>query len=554
MSGLTNLRIGGRLALGFGVILLCAIALLGLGLWRMSQMQTLTDIIVNDKVAGLNHATGMREAGGSLALTLRKLSAPTDTAEAAQEGAQLAATLAGYTRAAQAVRRLAATPRARALLDQVDARQAVLFPLLRKFQDHAAAGNYFDAALLLKDLAGPHQQWMAALAALADHQLAAMREAAEASRLHYRSAMAGMLAIGCLAAALGVATAWAITRGITRPLGHAGRVADAIARGDLTLDVGARSGDNAVDEAGQLLRSLEAMRRQLAEAVRQIRDGGETIAVASREIAMGNADLSARTAEQAGALEAAAGSMAGLTGMVGQNAGHAGRANELALGASALALKGGRVVAEVIETMSAIRLCSRRMADIIGVIDGIAFQTNLLALNAAVEAARAGAQGRGFAVVAGEVRGLAQRSAEAAREIKALIDDSVRQVDRGGRLVDDAGLAMDDIVGSVRAVADIMRDISEASARQSRGIGEVNQVVTRIDGMTQQNAALVEQAAAAADSLQDQAQALARTISVFRLAEPGPGPGSGPAPARAAPRTGDRRGAGAWAAAAALQQ
>ncbi|CAN7533497.1 methyl-accepting chemotaxis protein [Pseudoduganella sp. LjRoot289] len=513
MLGLANMKIGGRLALGFGVILLCALALLGLGLWRMSQMQTLTDAIVNDKVASLNHATGMRETGGSLALTLRKLSAPTDTAEAALESGRMAATLGSYARSLDSLQKLPAVPQGRQLLEQVVARQAVVFPLLRKFQGYVTAGNYFDASLLLKDLAGPHEQWMVALAALAEHQMAAMKASAEASRQHYEAARTGMLAIGLLAAALGMVTAWGITRSITVPLRRAGNIADAIAQGDLTQDI-AEGGD---DEAGRLVRSLRLMQRQLVDAVRQIKEGSETIALASEEIAAGNADLAVRTASQASALEAAAGSMARLSGTVSENASHAGRANHLVQGASAVALKGGAVVSEVIATMSSIKDCSRRIADIIGVIDGIAFQTNILALNAAVEAARAGEQGRGFAVVASEVRNLAQRSAGAAKEIKALIGDSVGKVDQGSRLVDDAGHAMDDIVGAVQSVADIMRDISAASAQQSGGIGEISQVVNRIDGMTQQNAALVEQAAAAAGSLQHQAQALARAVCIFRL-------------------------------------
>jgi len=305
---------------------------------------------------------------------------------------------------------------------------------------------------------------------------------------------------------------WLI-RAITGPLNEAVRIAEAVAAGDLTQRIEVRS----TDETGQLLLALKDMNESLGNIVGQVRTGTETITVASRQIATGNADLSSRTESQASSLEETASSMEELTSTVKQNAENARQANQLVASTAEIAAKGGTVVNEVVETMASIKDSSRKIADIIGVIDGIAFQTNILALNAAVEAARAGEQGRGFAVVASEVRSLAQRSAGAAKEIKTLIEDSVGKVDAGGRLVDEAGHTMDEIVTSVKRVTDIMSEIAAASHEQSAGIEQVNQAVGQMDEMTQQNAALVEEAAAAAESLREQAVKLAEAVSVFRV-------------------------------------
>ncbi|MGV8893548.1 MAG: Cache 3/Cache 2 fusion domain-containing protein [Burkholderiaceae bacterium] len=300
---------------------------------------------------------------------------------------------------------------------------------------------------------------------------------------------------------------------VSRPLANATRAAQQIASGDLTTSIKS----NGRDELGQLAEAMNGISQGLAQVVGNVRIGTDTIAVASREIASGNADLSSRTESQASSLEETASSMEQLTGTVKQNADNARQANQLAATASTIAVKGGQVVSQVVDTMGSIKASSRKIADIISVIDSISFQTNILALNAAVEAARAGEQGRGFAVVATEVRNLAQRSASAAKEIKALIDDSVQQVDQGSKLVDDAGHTMGEIVVSVKRVADIMSEITAASQEQSAGIEQVNQAIGQMDEMTQQNAALVEQAAAAAESMQDQAAELAQAVSVFKL-------------------------------------
>ena len=304
-----------------------------------------------------------------------------------------------------------------------------------------------------------------------------------------------------------------LLRAISNPLKFLLEQFEAIGNGNLSRQIKPKS----TDEMGLLLSGLENMRQSLVQTVTVVRQGSASIAVSSAEIANGNMDLSSRTENQAASLEETASSMEELTSTVQQNADNARQANTLALKASDVASKGGRVVGEVVHTMSSIKDSSRKIVDIIGVIDGIAFQTNILALNAAVEAARAGEQGRGFAVVATEVRNLAQRSAGAAKEIKELINDSVEKVDVGSRLVDDAGKTMDDIVVSIKGVADIMAEITAASAEQSDGISQVNLAITNMDEATQQNAALVEQAAAAATSMEEQANNLNQAVSIFKL-------------------------------------
>jgi methyl-accepting chemotaxis protein len=326
-------------------------------------------------------------------------------------------------------------------------------------------------------------------------------------------ALTGVLVAFVVAVALGLAVSWATARSIVKPVESAAALAATIATGDLTSPIAAHGND----ETARLLQSLSAMQGALRGLVGHVRESADSIQVASSEVASGNADLSARTEQAASNLQQTASSMEQLTGTVRQSADAASQANQLAASASAVAKRGGEVVSQVVNTMDAINASSKKIADIIGVIDGIAFQTNILALNAAVEAARAGEQGRGFAVVASEVRSLAQRSAEAAKEIKSLIGASVEKVEGGSRLVADAGKTMNEIVESVGRVTTIIAEISAAAVLQRDGIGEVGGAVTQLDQMTQQNAALVEQSAAAAESLRDQSDKLARAVGGFKL-------------------------------------
>jgi methyl-accepting chemotaxis protein len=360
-----------------------------------------------------------------------------------------------------------------------------------------------------------HKQ-LTALAELQDRQDRAAAAELEQSIDGTRRLLIGM---GLLALATGIGWTVGLVRSIVRPLDEAIFIAETVAAGDLSKEFETERGG----EFGRLLRGMGEMEDTLTDVVTRIKASTDSIVTASREIAAGNQDLSSRTEEQASALEQTAASMEELTSTVKQNADNARQANQLALSASDVAVKGGHVVGQVVSTMASINASSKKIVDIIGVIDGIAFQTNILALNAAVEAARAGEQGRGFAVVASEVRNLAQRSAAAAKEIKGLIDDSVGKVDAGSALVGEAGKTMEEIVGSIRRVTDIVGEISAASHEQTQGIEQINQAITQMDQVTQQNAALVEEAAAAAQSMQEQADRLVQAVSVFKLETHAPG-------------------------------
>jgi len=511
---ISNIKIGTRLALGFCLVLLCAAAILLNGLWRMSEMESSSAYIIDQKVTSMTTAMSMRESGSALALALRKVVTPTDAAEGQQENQHLAKILQAYVGFETQLTKLTSTEKGKTLLAASAEQRKVLFPIVEKAREMVGAGNYFDAGQLLKgDFVPAYDKWMASVGALASYQHEDMTAAYSGFQDSYHIGQISMLTIGALTLALGAFFTWSITRKITLPLRRAGQITETIASGDLTT----RVIETSHDEAGQLVHSLNAMQLKLAATVHEIKQSAEIIAQASEEIASGNLDLSNRTESQASSLEETASSMEQLTSTVKQNAENAHQANQLVMSASDYAVKGGKVVGDVVATMGSIKQSSSKIVDIIGVIDGIAFQTNILALNAAVEAARAGEQGRGFAVVASEVRGLAQRSAAAAKEIKTLISDSVSKVDAGGQLVDEAGATMNEIVTSVKHVADIMGEITAASREQSAGIAEVNNAIAQIDEITQQNAALVEQAAAAAESLQEQAEVLARSVGVFKI-------------------------------------
>ncbi|MEN3294965.1 MAG: hypothetical protein V7642_4218 [Burkholderiales bacterium] len=402
-------------------------------------------------------------------------------------------------------------------------------PLAEKFNDSyrkLESGGFKPAMVAIRAndmprvteiLHGPMAQLLAAMIpemnALVKMNIDVSKRAFDESQATYhsvRNSFIGGILFGVLIVLI---VGFWLVRSITRPLEAAVKIADGVAAGDLTQRIEVQSND----ETGQLMQALKGMNESLVKIVGEVRIGTETITTASNEIASGNLDLSSRTEQQASSLEETASSMEELTSTVRQNADNARQANQLAVTASEVAVKGGTVVGQVVETMSSINESSRKIVDIISVIDGIAFQTNILALNAAVEAARAGEQGRGFAVVASEVRSLAQRSAAAAKEIKGLIDDSVGKVKAGSKLVGEAGSTMNELVDSVKRVTDIMAEIMAASQEQSSGIEQVNQAIAQMDQVTQQNASLVEEAAAAAESMQDQASKLSQVVGAFRL-------------------------------------
>ncbi|HET9642511.1 MAG TPA: methyl-accepting chemotaxis protein, partial [Burkholderiaceae bacterium] len=408
-------------------------------------------------------------------------------------------------------------PQARVIFDKIIAARSRDLEGQRELLGLLAAGDKAGAAALLNGrIAENERAYVQLLTEMVELQKGKMSEESDAIRSEFKEAKALLLGLSAAAVLIATLAAWYATRSITVPLNHAVRVAREVAAGNLATQVQVVS----KDETGELMHALMDMNRALSGIVADVRVVSDTIATTTSQIAAGNIDLSSRTEQQASSLQQTAASMEQITGTVRQNADNARQANALASSASELAMKGGQVVSQVVETMGSISTSAKRIADITAVIDSIAFQTNILALNAAVEAARAGEQGRGFAVVASEVRSLAQRSAEAAREVKSLIADSAQQVESGTHLVDQAGRTMQDVVSSVKRVSDIIGEISAAVQEQTQGIGQINEAIGQMDGMTQRNAALVEEAAGAAQSLSQQAGSLVQAVSVFKLRAP----------------------------------
>jgi methyl-accepting chemotaxis protein len=506
--------IGQRLTVVLSLVLAIAFAGSGLGYWALSRVATETadmyqNTLVTERLASdwyRNITNGVTRVTAIAVSEDPKLG--DFFAAPAAESSKLSSELQKKLDA------LLTTPQERAAFDKVSAARKIY---LSSRDQVYAAKKAGDAELAKRVFEGQFQPAVAAFQENINQILQMQREQldAAAERLNEANSTArlGLIVFGACALAIAVALTLWLTRSITGPLREAAEVANAIANFDLTHPITPR-GD---DETGQLLRSLKTMQEALLKLIAEVRGSTDSISTASSEIAAGNLDLSARTEQTASNLQEAAASMMQLTGTVRQTAESATTANQLASSAAEVAQRGGTVVAQVVSTMDEINSSSRRISDIIGTIDGIAFQTNILALNAAVEAARAGEQGRGFAVVASEVRSLAQRSANAAKEIKTLISASAERVESGTRLVQDAGSTMGDIVASVQRVSDIIGEISAASREQSDGIDQINAAVTQLDQMTQQNAALVEEAASAAESLKDQSGRLAQAIGVFRL-------------------------------------
>jgi methyl-accepting chemotaxis protein len=514
MNTLQNFRIGTRLGVAFATVLILLAAIMATALLAMATMDRNQERIVEVEYANVRLQTAaLDNTRGSIARVFQLL-ADSDPQQLAHGRERLAANQKGYQEPLAKLQASLLHAEAQQLLATAQAAEKTYTEATAKVLAALDAGQKEAAAV---QAYGPTykalQAYASALRKLLDFNEKVMDEASEASKRAYAVSRAWLIGLGLVAMALGALAAWAVTRSITTPLQQAVQLAEAVSAGDLRSHIEPRGRD----ELAQLLKALAGMNSSLQQIVGQVRSASDSIATGSSQIATGNADLSQRTEEQASNLQQTAASMEQLTATVKTNAETARMANQLAVGASGVAAQGGDMVRRVVDTMTGISQSSNRIADIIGTIDGIAFQTNILALNAAVEAARAGEQGRGFAVVASEVRSLAQRSAEAAKEIKVLIGDSVSRVEEGSRLVGDTGRTMDEIVAQVKRVTDLIGEIGSASGEQTSGIEQIGNAVNQLDQVTQQNAALVEESAAAAESLRVQADQLARTVSVFKL-------------------------------------
>ncbi|WP_296444582.1 methyl-accepting chemotaxis protein [Rhodoferax sp. UBA5149] len=514
---MNNLKISTRLVMLIGILSALLIAIGSLGLFGISTANEALHSVYEDRTVPMGQIANVQEnllrnrlaIANSLANPIPE-EITKNTAEVDTNIAEISTVWAAYmattltTEEAKIAKKFAED---RAKLVQDGIQPAVV--ALRANDLEGAKSLVFGK---IRPLWAPVRDGMAALMKLQIDEAKKEYDAAVARYAMIRIAAIAAIVTGVLFAFL---FGLALVRGISRSLSQAMDAANAVAEGDLSHRILVKG----KDEVALLLQALSAMQDNLGQVVSTVRQGSESVATASMQIAQGNSDLSGRTEEQASALEETAASMEELSSTVRQNADNARQANQLALNASTVAVKGGDVVARVVGTMKGINDSSRKISDIISVIDGIAFQTNILALNAAVEAARAGEQGRGFAVVASEVRSLAGRSADAAKEIKTLINDSVERVEQGTALVDQAGTTMTEVVSSIRRVTDIMGEISAASNEQAQGVAQVGEAITQMDQATQQNAALVEESAAAADSLKTQAQQLVQAVAVFKLAQ-----------------------------------
>ena len=537
-----NLKISTRLAGAFGLLVLLLVGMAVAAYSQLSSINEDTLDLADNWLPSVQVVNQMQTQATSNRVSVATYILNTD--EAAMGGIEQEITQGRdkLAKQRQTYEKLISSPEEKRLYEEFSAAWKKYAETNDKVLAHSRKNESDQARALLQ---GESRQNYAAAMALLDKLVelndAGAEQSKAASERSYSVALTTLFVTAALAIAVAVVAALWLIRSITGPLARAVHAADLVAAGDLTVQIQADS----QDETGKLLQSLDKMQQALVRTVSTVRQNAESVASASAQIASGNHDLSARTESQASALEETAASMEELGSTVRQNADNARQANQLAVSASTVAVQGGEVVSQVVETMKGISTASNKIADIIGVIDGIAFQTNILALNAAVEAARAGEQGRGFAVVASEVRSLAGRSAEAAKEIKSLIGASVERVEQGNVQAERAGQTMTEVVNAIRRVTDIMGEISAASSEQSAGVSQVGEAVTQMDQATQQNAALVEQMAAAAGSLSGQARELVEAVAVFKLAQGASGqwsaapahkPVAAPAPRPAAPR------------------
>ncbi len=525
-----KLKISQRLAVAFSIMVLLLASLGGIGIWRSaSQRAELSDVL--QRRIPLNKALNtVLDQVNEQAIQNRNLVifSSSDIKKSALD--RIAVARSEVERQFKIVEEKINSTEGIALLEKMQVTRTEFLKSGNQFLSLVEQGQMPEATLFLeKDLRPTQRAYQAAITEQMVLQDKRAKEAGERAEESAEALTRDILIAAVAAILAAIFMAISIIASIVRPLRHAVAVSDQIASGNLSTHISVDSND----ETGQLLRSMQQMQKSLANTVSLVRQNAEGVASGSSQIASGNNDLSARTEEQASALEQTAASMEELGSTVQKNAENARAANQLAVNASAVAAQGGKVVSEVIETMKSINASSTKISDIISVIDGIAFQTNILALNAAVEAARAGEQGRGFAVVASEVRSLAQRSADAAKEIKELITASVQRVGQGSVLVDKAGVTMTEVVQAIRSVTEIMGEISAASSEQSAGVNQIGEAVTQMDQATQQNAALVEEMAAAANALNNQAAELVKAVSVFTLSENHTQPASHLNPVRA---------------------
>ncbi len=511
---LSNLKIGTRLALAFSVVIALLLVIVALASSVLNGLSAVMDGVVGDRYAQIALSNTIKSTGDRGAITLGRILLATNPEQLKKHMDDYAAIRVANTENLAKFEKLLHSDETKAIFEEQSKARKDYGVVVRKVFDLLAAGKRDEAMAAYQDeMAGPQERYYALIDKMVNLQTQSMLNDVGSAKDNSRTAKIEMIGASLLAVLIGICTAYFITRSITHPIKRAIVLAESVAAGNLTYHLKA----GGTDEVGRLITALQRMVDSLHRIVSEVRTGADTIATAAHEVSQSNMDLSTRTEQQASSLEETASAMEQLTAAVKVSADSARQADTLAVSASTVATQGGEAVTQVIDTMSSIATSSKRIVEIISVIDGIAFQTNILALNAAVEAARAGEQGRGFAVVASEVRGLAQRSALAAKEIKSLIDASASQVDAGSQMVKRAGDTMQQVVASIKHVSDIVAEISVSSREQSMGIEQVNAAILQMDDSTQKNAAMVEQGTASAGALQDQARQLTDVVRAFAL-------------------------------------